>query len=402
MFFALKGENFNGNKFAVDAIERGALVAIVDDDAVPHHPKVIRVNDVLETLQHLAMHHRLQSRLPILAITGTNGKTTTKELCKAVLSEKFNVYATEGNLNNHIGVPLTLLSMDDDVEFGIVEMGANHAGEIAQLCEIAQPDFGLITNIGKAHLEGFGGIQGVIRAKSELFTFLMRHAKTVFVNEGNADVQKLVTADYPNAVRYNGNKGLEVKSIRSNPYLTLRIGWGKEILEINTRLLGGYNAENVVAAFCVGLHLGISTPAILRAIQDYQPRNSRSQLMDTGKNKIFLDAYNANPSSMFAAVNEFLLLEEPKKLLILGEMRELGDFSRQEHENIMNYLIQQGVEDVICVGQAFEQAALQAGYKYIETTDQLYAWLSEHPITGYFVFIKGSRSNRLEKLLPLL
>ncbi len=402
LFFALKGDNFNGNLFAREALAKGARVAVVDEDPAQPDAAIIRVEDVLLTLQQLAAHHREQIGIPILAITGSNGKTTTKELCKAVVSEKFRVFATEGNLNNHIGVPLTLLSMDNTIGFGIVEMGANHPGEITRLCEITQPDFGLITNIGKAHLEGFGGILGVVKAKGELFDFLIKRGKTVLVNEGNSYVQGLVPTDYSGAVWYNGSKGLQVESCISDPYAAFQIRRENHVMNLQTQLLGGYNAENVLAAVSMGFHLGIPEESILRAIRLYQPRNNRSQLIETGKNRIFMDAYNANPSSMVSAINEFLQLGSPKKLLILGEMRELGDYSQHEHKELIMHLVNHNVKDVICVGMAFEDAALKAGYHYAESTDQLLLWLSDNPLTGYFVFIKGSRSNQLEKLVPLL
>jgi UDP-N-acetylmuramoyl-tripeptide--D-alanyl-D-alanine ligase len=402
LFFALKGDNFNGNLFAEEALEKGARVAIVDENPAEPNRAIVKVDDVLFTLQELAAYHREQIGIPIFAITGSNGKTTTKELCKAVVSEQFTVFATAGNLNNHIGVPLTLLSMDDTIGFGIVEMGANHPGEIARLCEIAQPDFGLITNIGKAHLEGFGGIQGVTRAKGELFDFLMKHGKTILVNEGDSSVCGLVPADYPGAIWYNGHKGLHVERYTSDPYATFQIRVENRSIKVQTRMLGGYNAENVLAAISVGSLLGIAEDSIIRAIGLYQPSNNRSQLIDTGKNRIFMDAYNANPSSMVSAVNEFLQFKSPKKLLILGEMRELGDYSQAEHEELVIHLINHDIKDVVCVGKAFEQAAINAGYHYAENTEQLRLWLSDNPLSGYFVFIKGSRSNQLEKLVPLL
>jgi len=402
LFFALKGDNFNGNLFAEEALEKGARVAIVDENPAEPNRAIVKVDDVLFTLQELAAYRREQIGIPIFAITGSNGKTTTKELCKAVVSEQFTVFATAGNLNNHIGVPLTLLSMDDTIGFGIVEMGANHPGEIARLCEIAQPDFGLITNIGKAHLEGFGGIQGVTRAKGELFDFLMKHGKTILVNEGDSSVCGLVPADYPGAIWYNGHKGLHVERYTSDPYATFQIRVENRSIKVQTRMLGGYNAENVLAAISVGSLLGIAEDSIIRAIGLYQPSNNRSQLIDTGKNRIFMDAYNANPSSMVSAVNEFLQFKSPKKLLILGEMRELGDYSQAEHEELVIHLINHDIKDVVCVGKAFEQAAINAGYHYAENTEQLRLWLSDNPLSGYFVFIKGSRSNQLEKLVPLL
>jgi len=402
LFFALKGDNFNGNSFAMEAIEKGAFAAIVDEDLPQHHNQIIRVDDVLTTLQRLAGYHRMQSGITILAITGSNGKTTTKELCRAVLSRQYEVYATAGNLNNHIGVPLTLLSMNNDIEIGIVEMGANHPGEIGFLCEIAKPDYGLITNIGKAHLEGFGDIQRVASAKGELFSYLIRNEKTIFLNEGNPYLLPLVSGDYIKIVRYNGSSGLKLVNHKSSPLLSLKASYGNEILDISTNLVGSYNIENVLAACCVGLQFGITADEIARAIPAYQPGNNRSQLINTGKNTVFMDAYNANPSSMSAAINEFLQFEGQKKLLILGEMLEVGDFSIQEHENLVACLKQQGVRNVICMGKAFEQAAKSAGYKYAETIDQLNEMLLLERPNGYFVFVKGSRSNRLEKVISLL
>lgn len=402
MFFALKGDNFNGNHYALEAVEKGARFAFVDEDPPHAHPKIIKVDHVLNTLQQLARYHRIKTGIPVLAITGSNGKTTTKELCRAILSVKYRTFATTGNLNNHIGVPLTLLAIDGTTEFGIVEMGANHAGEIRQLCEIALPDYGLITNVGKAHLEGFGSLQGVAKAKGELFTHLMQNGKTIFANYGNSYIRRLVPYDYPGLLWYNGKEGPEVESSFSGPFLRLKIRHGNRKLDVSTRLLGTYNAENVLAACCVGLHFGIAGSAIEKAVLDYEPRNNRSQLVETGKNTIFMDAYNANPSSMYAAINDFIHFSGLNKLLILGEMRELGDSSETEHEYLIRHLVNQGVKNVVCVGSGFMQSALKAGYKYAETTDQLITWLSANPLRDHFIFIKGSRRNELEKLLPLL
>jgi UDP-N-acetylmuramoyl-tripeptide--D-alanyl-D-alanine ligase len=402
LFFALKGENFNGNQFAIEAIEKGASVAVVDEDQAKYHKQILRVDDVLSMLQRLAGYHRTKTGISILAITGSNGKTTTKELCKAVLSKKYRVHATGGNLNNHIGVPLTLLAMDEDVEIGIVEMGANHPGEISLLCEIAKPDYGLITNVGKAHLEGFGDIQGVARAKGELFTHLMQHKKTIFLNEGDQYLPSLVPDDYQSTVRYNGNNPPKLMSYESKPLLKLKVEYQASAWDIDSNLAGSYNIENVLAACSVGLHLGVTIGKIAQAIHAYYPGNNRSQLINTGNNTVFMDAYNANPSSMSAAINEFLSFEGRKKLLILGEMREVGKSSSQEHDDLITWLKQQGVVDVICIGQAFKQPAKKAGYKHAETVEQLAAMLLAAPLKGYFVFVKGSRSNRLEKIIPLL
>jgi UDP-N-acetylmuramoyl-tripeptide--D-alanyl-D-alanine ligase len=310
VFFALKGESYNGNAFAAEALTKGAIAAVIDEDVAESHPAMIRVENTLKTLQLLAEFHRLQSRFTVLAITGSNGKTTTKELCKAVLSEKFKVYATEGNLNNHIGVPLTLLAMDSTIEIGIVEMGANHPGEISLLCDIAHPDCGLITNVGKAHLEGFGGIEGVARAKGEMFSYLMKNDMTVFLNQGNDYVRNLVPENYPNVVYYNGPGGLQAQHVQGMPLLSLGVlHQGREV-SLQTNLMGRYNAENILAACCVGLHMGITMESVIRAVQSYRPQNNRSQYIDTGKNKLYMDAYNANPSSMRAAIDEFLLSDD--------------------------------------------------------------------------------------------
>jgi UDP-N-acetylmuramoyl-tripeptide--D-alanyl-D-alanine ligase len=402
LFFALKGEHFNGNRFALQAIESGAAAAIVDEDPEIAHPRIFKVKQVLATLQSLAAWHRQHSKFTILAITGSNGKTTTKELCKAVLSQRFNVYATGGNQNNHIGVPLTLLAMDHAVQLGIVEMGANHPGEIRDLCSIARPDYGLITNVGKAHLEGFGSIEGVARAKGELFEFLMANEKTIFLNAGNSYMQKLVPDDYPYVVRYNGSKGLRVKDKSSNPFLKLAITGSNMAFDLETSLVGGYNAENVLAACCVGLHQGVTIPEIREAIEAYRPRNNRSQLIDSGKNRLFMDAYNANPSSMRAAIDEFLLFSGDKKLLILGEMREVGDSATKEHAVLIDYLMERKVQNAICIGRSFEKALAGTGYLFFETVDELITYIHQNPVTGQFVLIKGSRANQLEKAVPLL
>jgi UDP-N-acetylmuramoyl-tripeptide--D-alanyl-D-alanine ligase len=403
VFFALKGENFNGNLFAWNAIEKGAIAAVVDEDLPQEDSRLIRVENVLSALQQLASYHRRHSGITILSITGSNGKTTTKELCKAVLSKKFKVHATQGNLNNHIGVPLTLLSMPDDCQIGIIEMGANHPGEIASLCEIAQPDYGLITNIGKAHLEGFGGIQGVAKAKGELFNYLLKHEKVLFLNEGNPYLLPLVPENYGKVVRYNGENGLKITRCVSNPLLNIHISDDRNFsLQIQTNLAGSYNAENVLAACSVGIQFGISPNGIMDAIQEYTPMNNRSQLIKTSRNTIFMDAYNANPSSMSAAIGEFLKFEGQRKLLILGEMREVGDSSLSEHEEIIDQLKKQEVKNVICVGKAFESFALKAGYQYAPTIDELNDFLTKTSLSGYFIFVKGSRSNHLEKVIPLL
>jgi UDP-N-acetylmuramoyl-tripeptide--D-alanyl-D-alanine ligase len=402
IFFALKGENFNGNQFALQAIEQGSLAAIVDEEPATTHTGIYRVDDVLTTLQKLAAFHRKQIGIPILAITGSNGKTTTKELCKAVLSKKFNVYATTGNLNNHIGVPLTLLAMNDQVELGIVEMGANHPGEIRNLCAIACPDMGVITNVGKAHLEGFGSLEGVALAKGELFEHLRANHKTIFINDGNEYVRKLVPDSYTPVIHYNSESGARVINKKSNPFLELDINVSNQNYLLKTNLLGGYNAENVLAAFCVGTHMGVAPGDIKDAIESYKPQNNRSQFIESGKNRLFMDAYNANPSSMIAAVDEFLLTGEDKKLLILGEMREVGDSSYKEHKALIDHMKEKNVELAICIGKSFEKVIAGTGYTYFETVEQLIGYLKDRPLAGHYILIKGSRANKLENLLQVL
>jgi UDP-N-acetylmuramoyl-tripeptide--D-alanyl-D-alanine ligase len=402
LFFALRGEHFNGNLFAVDALEKGASVAVVDEKPHPTHPRIFQVENVLQTLQDLARHHRRFLGTRVLAITGSNGKTTTKELCRAGLSEKFQVHATRGNLNNHLGVPLTLLAMDHAVDFAIVEMGANHPGEIRQLCQIAEPDFGLITNIGKAHLEGFGSLEGVARAKGELFEYLLQNNKVAFVNEGNPHVSDLVTGSHHGIVHYNGSHGWHAVRVSNQPFLKVTAKYQGQQATFQTHLLGSYNVENVLAACAVGQYFGLDPFMLKRAIASYQPDNNRSQLKDTGNNKIFLDAYNANPSSMMAAIHEFLALPGERKMMFLGEMRELGGTAEAEHEHIVRYLRDVGVSDVILLGQLFKSPACTYGFRNFETTDQLLSWLSSEALRGYFILIKGSRSNQLEKTLALL
>jgi UDP-N-acetylmuramoyl-tripeptide--D-alanyl-D-alanine ligase len=402
VFFALKGENFNGNRFALQAIENGASAAVVDEDTGSSHPDIIRVHDVLKSLQQLALHHRRQSEMKILAITGSNGKTTTKELCRAVLAQKFNVVATVGNLNNHIGVPLTLLSMDEDVELGIVEMGANHPGEIRQLCEIAEPDYGLITNVGKAHLEGFGSIEGVARAKGELFNDLRQRGKAIYLNDGDPSIKKLVPAGYPKIFFYNGEHGIRATNIKSEPFLQFDAEFANEMIPVKTNLLGIYNIENVLAALCVGINMGVPMKAIVEAIYSYIPGNNRSQLIETGRNRLYMDAYNANPSSMKVAVDEFLRSAGKEKLLILGEMRELGADTKAEHEKLVLSLKENKVKKAFLVGKAFEVPAVEAGFTYFENAEQATGYLEKNPVTDHFILIKGPRSNRLENILKVL
>ena len=364
VFVALKGEHFDGNDFVEQARRDGAEYIICGENA-------------LGDLQDLARAWRRELGLPILGITGTNGKTTTKELCAAVLSTKYKLYYTQGNLNNQIGVPLTLLSMTRAHEIAIVEMGASHPGDIKELVDIAEPNYGLITNVGKAHLQGFGSFEGVMRTKAELYDFLLAHGGTIFRNADNPYLEKML-----------GDLGILGNLGRLVSYHTGTMPEG-------THLVGGYNAENVSAALCVGAYFGVSEEAALAAIRAYVPSNNRSQLMQTEKNTVVIDAYNANPTSMTAAINAF-----KGNCYILGAMRELGEYSHLEHQNIVNMLLERKADKVLLVGEEYKQTT--APYPVFDNIEALYAHLQQAPISGCTILLKGSRSNQMEKILPLL
>lgn len=404
IYFALKGERFDGNKFVPDVLSRGASWAISDDQSLIGVDKVIVVSDVLKMLQNLAQFHRKKLGIPILGITGTNGKTTTKELIAAVLQKKFKVEATKGNLNNHIGVPLTILSMDENVEFGVVEMGANHIGEIDFLCRIAEPDFGIITNVGKAHLEGFGSFEGVKKAKGELYSYLREKSALVFINADN-DQLKQMGKGLSNKFEYGIEKGVLKGSIRdaNNPFLT--VNWFSEsmINSLDTHLIGAYNFENVLCAIAVGTYFGISSQNINDAINSYYPSNNRSQLIETTTNKIILDAYNANPSSMLEALNNFSKMEYTSKVAILGGMKELGDESISEHEKLIEHISGLNISTLILVGEEFTDfpAPSMSTLKF-DSYESVNSFLKKSPLSNSLLLIKGSRSNQLEKIVPFL
>ena len=350
MFFALKGENFNGNTFAQNAIELGAKYVIIDEAEFNISAETILVNNVLETLQELATFHRAYLKLPIIAITGSNGKTTTKELINATLSQKFNTVATIGNLNNHIGVPLTLLSMDSKTEIGIVEMGANHLNEIEFLCSIAKPDYGYITNFGKAHLEGFGSIEGVIQGKSELYKYLIKHNKTIFVN-GNDKIQieRTQKANTYTFGTIKDNSNIIIDLINAHPFVKVLYN----NLEIQSQLIGTYNFSNISAAIAIGNYFKVGDSEIKLAIENYVPTNNRSQITEKGTNTIILDAYNANPTSMEAALRNFEKQEGFQKIAILGDMFELGNEAEKEHQAIIDLVSTMLLDQVIVIGKHF-------------------------------------------------
>ncbi len=403
LFFALSGENFNGNRFAEIALEKGALAVIVDDpEFVPENDnRYILVESTLNTLQKLAKFHRQQFDIPILAITGTNGKTTTKELCAAVLSAEKDICATEGNFNNHIGVPLTLLHIGTDTEIAIVEMGANHPGEIEHLCEIAQPTHGLITNISKAHLEGFLDLQGIIYTKNELYTSIKNNAGMVFVNKDDLLLMQL--SEGINRFTYGiPPADTEGKTEQANPFVVL--DWLRETgrLQIKTRLYGSYNFNNIMAAIAVGKYFGISETGIVRALKNYKPRNNRSQLYQTQNNTLILDAYNANPKSMKLAIQDFASHRFPHPVLILGDMFELGKSAEEEHKNIVKQLELSGFQNIILIGKDFYRIAPEQPFLKFTSTEEAAQYLKSHPIKEAHILVKGSRGMQLEKLIEYL
>jgi UDP-N-acetylmuramoyl-tripeptide--D-alanyl-D-alanine ligase len=398
MFFALKGPNFNGNEFASKALEAGAAYAIVDEEPALKDQRIIKTTDVLSTLQQLAKHHREQFHsTPFIAITGSNGKTTTKELVHAVLSSHYKTYTTEGNLNNHIGVPVTLLRVKKDAEMAVIEMGANHQKEIEGYCSYAQPTHGIITNCGKAHLEGFGGVEGVRKGKGELYDYIRAHSGTIFAYD-DYDYLHNMSKDIANIIWYGTSKGAVTGNVaRSEPFLEIAITNGVSFNSVQTQLVGDYNLPNVLCAIAVGKYFGVPDVKIKFSIEHYIPSNSRSQLIQTGSNKIILDAYNANPTSMRAAIENFSKIIAPKKVLMLGGMMELGNESIAEHENIVNLIGKYKWSDVVLVGGDFNK--FEHGYTYFENSKDAADWFHQQDFERTYILIKGSRSIKMEKIL---
>jgi len=400
MFFAIKGENFDANTFAKQALDLGALFVVIDNESYFIDERTILVNNSLETLQELAKFHRNYLQLPIVALTGSNGKTTTKELINVVLSKKFKTKATVGNLNNHIGVPLTLLSFTKETEMGIVEMGANHKKEIEFLCEIAQPDYGYITNFGKAHLEGFGGVEGVIEGKSEMYKYLAANDKLVFVNlEDPIQIEK---SKGIKSFTFGVNKeaaDLKIKDIQANPFVVVEY----DDFKVESHLIGLYNANNINAAVVIGKFFNVEDAAIKQAIENYIPENNRSQLLKKGSNQIILDAYNANPSSMAVAITNFLQLENQNKIMILGDMFELGNESEQEHKIIIDSLLNQNKSVCYLIGKHFyENKVLSENIHFFESFDAFAAYLKTIQFNDNTILIKGSRGMALERTLEYI
>ncbi len=397
LFFALKGPNFNGNAFAKDALDKGAAYAIIDEEEFKTSDRFLLFEDVLTTLQQLATFHRNYSRARIVSLTGSNGKTTTKELINAVLSKKYSTIATRGNLNNHIGVPLTLLSIKEDTEIAIVEMGANHKKEIEFLCSIAQPDFGYITNFGKAHLEGFGGVEGVIQGKSELYDYLIGHDKYVFLNADD-DIQKEKLANYTKKMGFStsDHQFYNIKFLGADPYVSLEV----EGIEIQTQLVGKYNFPNCCAAILMGKYFNVAIEDIKSAIEGYRPENNRSQLLSKNGFDIILDAYNANPTSMKAALENFNLMKAKRKTLIIGDMFELGSTAAEEHQAIANFANELQFDETYLVGENFY--ATKTSLNKFKSFDALKEHLIKNPLEKASMLIKGSRGMALERVLEVL
>ena len=423
LFFALKGENFDGNEYALKALEAGASYAVVNEDSTvgrtSDDSRLIRTEDTLKTLQELARWHRCMTfvdgkPLTVIALTGTNGKTTTKELIRQVLSVKYNVTATQGNLNNNIGVPLTLLKIDSATQIAVVEMGASHPGDIKELVDIALPNYGLVTNVGKAHLLGFGSFEGVKKTKGELYDYLRRTADKVFLNVDNphlcsmaaernlqSDPERPYSLVIPYGLEYQQAEVLP--SSPENPFLRISV----EGREIFTNLVGSYNADNVMAALCVGKQFGVEFEEAVKAIEAYVPSNNRSQMQKTSRNTLIIDAYNANPSSMDAALNNFAAVQAPVRIAMLGDMLELGDDSLSEHVAVVRHALSLGLDDICLVGKEFGKALTEMGSEgekilHFETSDQLASWAEKSAVSEAVILIKGSRGTRMEKVVEKL
>ncbi len=400
MFFCLKGENFNGNKFANDAIKQGAQYVVIDEAEYAIEGKTILVDNVLETLQALAQYHRKQLHIPVIGVTGTNGKTTTKELLYAVLSRKYKVVATQGNLNNHIGVPLTLLGINAHAtQLAIVEMGANHRGEIAQLCEMSRPNYGIITNIGKAHIEGFGSVEGIIETKRALYDYVIKVNGTLFVN--NCDDLLMQLAQNCTCLTYGSSKDADVVGVCNTKKMYMTFKLPQFNRTISTQLTGSYNFNNAMAAVAAGLHFGVDVEDIVYALISYQPANNRSQVESIGSYTVIVDAYNANPSSMYAAITNMCGLKADNKVVILGAMRELGAESEAEHEKVVQMVRDNAIDQVYFYGNEYEHTTADAKDVYIDF-DAMAQSIMHTLKPNSTILLKGSRSMKMERVLEVL
>lgn len=401
IFFALKGDSFNGNQYAEQALEKGAIYAVIDEEKYKKNDQYILVENVLDTLQNLANFHRKNLAIPFIGLTGSNGKTTTKELIREVLQTKYQVFATQGNLNNHIGVPLTILSIPEGTEIAVIEMGANKIGDIAELCQIAEPSHGFITNIGYAHLEGFGGFEGVLRGKTELYDFLLKNKGTVFINSED-DILSNMAKRFPvdKLQLYGAKSELHfLEFIPHNTFVKFKTLEGKTY---ETALIGKYNFSNIQVAQMMGHFFNISITDTCEAIVNYVPQNNRSQIIEGKTNRILADAYNANPSSMQSALENFAKSPEPHKMVILGDMFELGTYALQKHQEVIDFLKDIRIQQVILCGKNFGKAKQNQHILHFDTTSELKEWLNENPIQNTYILLKGSRSMGLESLIEVL
>ena len=399
VFVALKGEHFDGNDFALKVAEEGiAACVIADRKDLPKHDKLFVVDDSLKALQELAKLHRETLKIPVIGITGTNGKTTTKELVSAVLSKKYNILYTQGNFNNQLGVPLTLLRIKPGVELAVVEMGASHPGDIDELTNLGEPNYGMITNIGRAHLRDFGGYEGVVKTKNEMYQYIAAHNGMLFVNNDN-DLLMGLAKDI-NKVTYGTCQEADVqgKMLSANPYLSVE--WND--YKIDTQLVGDYNFENVMAAICIGTYFKVDDKDIVEALSGYHPTNNRSQVIETGKNRVVMDAYNANPTSMSHAIRNFRNICSDKNVLILGDMLELGEESEKEHRAIIELLHELKFQLVFLVGSEFAKVAKNSTYFRLTDVDKLIRYIQLNPISGYDILVKGSNGIHLNKIIDSL
>lgn len=408
MYIALKGETFDGNKFAIDSIRKGAKFAVVDDDSIPDSDGIIKVKDGLNALQHLSSYHRHQFDIPVIGITGSNGKTTTKELMHSVLSQKFEVLATAGNFNNHIGVPLTLFGLSAEHQIAIIEMGASKQGDIKELCDIADPNYALITNIGKAHLETMGGIQGVLKTKTELFDHIRNHGGELLVHSCDKLLAENTSSDKKFLYGALPSDNVQGRIVREGNLVSVQ--WKRKETEgslddapvVKTNLTGTYNLPNIMAAIATGIVFGLTDDEIAKGISTYEPSNNRSEIRKKGTNTFILDAYNANPSSMEVAINNLVSSDGLNHSVILGEMLEVGSTSRDEHRSICERLQSLNMKTICLVGAEFTQFNNQFEFNFFENVDELNEWLQDHPFENETVLIKGSRGNKLEKAAELL
>ena len=413
IFLALRGESFDGNKYALQALEKGCSYAIVDEDIDEPSSRLLKVDDCLQTFKDLAREHRRQFNIPVVGITGTNGKTTTKELIRAVLSECYNVMATEGNFNNDVGVPKTLFRLTDEHDIAVVEMGASHPGDIKTLVETAEPNCGLITNVGRAHLQGFGSFEGVCKTKGELYDFLVSHDCPIFINRDNEHLMQMIQerGQQPDLYFYGQSDNQDIlirgEVVSCAPFLKFRwreqdaeAGFVSEWMEVQTHLIGAYNLDNMLAAITVGYVNNIPFEQINHALENYVPTNNRSQLTETEKNHLIVDAYNANPTSMKAALDNFRLMEVSPKMAILGKMGELGDVSDEEHQKIIKLLEEARFDEVWLVGEEFQKA--NSSFRTFANVDEVKAAIAQEQPQGRYILIKGSNSTHLYELPPLL